>query len=91
MSSNRLRVIIDVETVNNLSNISIGYPNGQELLTVKESSHILAGAISLLIKSSSKGDKFKDYEIIREVVDHLNSEFVSTDSFSDLYVNPKVV
>jgi hypothetical protein len=51
----------------------------------------LAGAISLLIKSSSKGDKFKDYEIIREVVDHLNSEFVNTDSFSDLYVNPKMV
>ena len=91
MSSNRLRVIIDVETVNNRSNISIGYPNGQELLTVKESSHILAGAISLLIKSSSKGDKFKDYEIIREVVDHLNSEFVNSDSFSDLYVSPKVV
>ena len=91
MSSNRLRVIIDVETANNRSNISIGYPNGQELLTVKETSHILAGAISLLIKTSSKGDKFKDYEIIREVVDHLNSEFVNSDSFSDLYVNPKIV
>jgi len=91
MSSNHLRVIIDVETVNNRSNISIGYPNGQELLTVKESSHILAGAISLLIKSSSQGDKIKDYELIKEVIDHLNSEFVNTDSFFDLYVNPKIV
>ena len=91
MSSNHLRVIIDVETVNNRSNISIGYPNGQELLTVKESSHILAGAISLLIKSSYQGDKIKDYELIKEVIDHLNSEFVNTDSFSDLYVNPNIV
>jgi hypothetical protein len=91
MSSNHLRVIIDVETVNNRSNISIGYPNGQELLTVKESSHILAGAISLLIKSSSQGDKIKDYELIKEVIDHLNSEFVNTDSFSDFYVNPNIV
>jgi hypothetical protein len=51
----------------------------------------LAGAISLLIKSSSQGDKIKDYELIKEVIDHLNSEFVNTDSFSDLYVNPNIV
>jgi len=91
MSSNHLRVIIDVETVNNRSNISIGYPNGQELLTVKESSHILAGAISLLIKSSSQGDKIKDYELIKEVIDHLNSEFIDIDSYSDAYVSKNMV
>jgi len=51
----------------------------------------LAGAISLLIKTASKGDKYKDYELIQEVINHLNSEFVDTDSFSDAYVNPKIV
>jgi hypothetical protein len=51
----------------------------------------LAGAISLLIKSSSQGDKIKDYELIKEVIDHLNSEFVNIDSYSDAYVSKNMV
>lgn len=85
------RVIVDVEVDNGRSNISVGYPKNQELLSAKDTSHILASAISLLVKSSSKGDTFKDHEIIKEVIEHLNSEFVNIDSFSDVYVNPKIV
>lgn len=91
MSDYNLRVIIDVESSEGRSNISIGYPKNQPLLSVRDTSHILAGAISLLIKTSSKGDKYKDYELIQEVINHLNSEFVNIDSFSDAYVNPKIV
>ena len=87
----KLSVSVDMEIKGGRSYLSINFPKNQPEITAQETSHILAGAISLLIKSSSKGDKFKDYEIIREVVDHLNSEFVSTDSFSDLYVNPNIV
>jgi hypothetical protein len=92
MSSNRsFRVVIDTEISDGRANINISFPKKQELLSIQETSHILAGAISLLIKSSSKGDKIKDYELIKEVINHLNSEFVNIDSFSDLYVNPKMV
>jgi hypothetical protein len=92
MSSNRsFRVVIDTEISDGRSNINISFPKNQDLLSIQETSHILAGAISLLIKSSSKGDKIKDYELIKEVINHLNSEFVNIDSFSDLYVNPKMV
>ena len=87
----KLSVSVDMEIIGGRSYLSINLPKNQPEITAQETAHILAGAISLLIKSSSKGDKFKDYEIIREVVDHLNSEFVNTDSFSDLYVNPKIV
>ena len=87
----KLSVSVDMEIKGGRSYLSINLPKNQPEITAQETAHILAGAISLLIKSSSKGDKFKDYEIIREVVDHLNSEFVNTDSFSDLYVNPKIV
>ena len=92
MSSNRsFRVVIDTEISDGRANINISFPKKQELLSIQETSHILAGDISLLIKSSSKGDKIKDYELIKEVINHLNSEFVNIDSFSDLYVNPKMV
>ena len=91
MSDYNYRVIVDVESSEGRSNISIGYPKNQPLLSVRDTSHILAGAISLLIKTSSKGDKYKDYELIQEVINHLNSEFVNIDSFSDAYVNPKIV
>ena len=87
----KLSVSVDMEIKGGRSYLSINFPKNQQQITVQETSHILAGAISLLIKSSSKGDKFKDYEIIREVVNHLNSEFINTDSFSDLYVNPNIV
>jgi hypothetical protein len=87
----KLSVSVDMEVKDGRSYLSINFPKNQKQITVQETSHILAGAISLLIKSSSQGDKIKDYELIKEVIDHLNSEFVSTDSFSDLYVNPKIV
>jgi hypothetical protein len=87
----KLSVSVDMEVKDGRSHLSINFPKNQQQITVQETSHILAGAISLLIKSSSRGDKIKDYELIKEVVDHLNSEFVNTNSFSDLYVNPKIV
>jgi|694.fasta_scaffold06336_17 hypothetical protein len=91
MSNSDYRIIVDVKIDNGRSNVSILYPKDQPLLSVKDSSHILASAISLLVKSSQKGEKFKDYEIIKEIIDHLNYEFVDVDSFSDSFVNSKIV
>jgi len=86
----KLSVSVDMEVKDGRSYLSINFPKQQQI-TVQETSHILAGAISLLIKSSSRGDKIKDYELIKEVIDHLNSEFVNIDSYSDAYVSKNMV
>jgi hypothetical protein len=87
----KLSVSVDVEIKDGRSYISIGFPKNQQQITVQDTSHILAGAISLLIKSSSQGDTIKDYELIKEVIDHLNSEFVNIDSYADAYVSKNMV
>jgi hypothetical protein len=86
----KLSVSVDMEVKDGRSYLSINFPKQQQI-TVQETSHILAGAISLLIKSSSRGDKIKDYELIKEVIDHLNSEFVNIDSYTDAYVSKNMV
>jgi len=87
----KLSVSVDMEVKDGRSYLSINFPKNQQQITVQETSHIFAGAISLLIKSSSRGDKIKDYELIKEVIDHLNSEFISIDSYSDAYVSKNMV
>ena len=70
--------------------ITVGFPPTQEKLSVKESTHILVSGISLLIKSCSNNQNgIKDYELIKEVIEHLNLEFTSINSFNDLKMEPK--
>lgn len=91
MMSEKISIIVSVSKNNGRNVVEVGFPKNQELLDVKDTSHILAGAISLLIKSSSKGDKIKDYELITEIIEHLNMEFINIDSYSDLYVNKSII
>jgi hypothetical protein len=53
----KLSVSVDMEIKDGRSYLSINFPKNQPEITAQETSHILAGAISLLIKSSSQGDK----------------------------------
>lgn len=56
-----------------------------KLISIRDQAHILASGISLLIKSCSKFDSgIKDYELIKEIIEHINHEFTSTDSFYDV-------
>jgi hypothetical protein len=71
--------------------IDIGFPKEQELLSVKESIMILASGMSLLMKAGHKRGDFKDYEMMKHVVNYLNSEFVSTESFEDATIHPNTI
>lgn len=74
--------IVDHETQRRA--ISIAFPPNQEKLSLKEVTHVLVSAVSLLIKSCKNEDsEIKDYELMSEVIQHLNSEFSSVTSFSD--------
>ena len=79
MEQNKTLTII-VEAVQNLDNgydISVGFPKGQPKVTIKESIHLLTAGICLLIKAAPKLD-YKDFELMEDVIKHLNTEFIST-------------
>lgn len=69
-------------------NIEIGFINDEPKLGYDETCHILASAISLMIKNSTKINGTKDYELMKNIIEHLNSEFINLHSFDDGYVNP---
>jgi len=84
MGSERLGVLVSVTFGDNgRAIIEIGLPPNQRKLSMKESCHILAGGISLLIKSSSQGNGEEDYKIIKDVIDQLHDDFISNDSYAD--------
>lgn len=86
----QINVIIERVADSTRHNISLAYPIEQDKLTVKQSAHLLIGGVCLLIKSCSKlNTGIKDYELIKEVIEHLNHEFSSIASFEDAYVNKK--
>ena len=69
----------------------IGFPKGQELLSVKEATMILAAGMSMLIKAGHKNGDIKDYEMMEHVIDYMKSEFVSTESFEDATIQPNTL
>jgi hypothetical protein len=44
---------------------------------------ILSGGISLCVGLCEKEGLVKDYELMQEIIDYLNNEFISLDSFKD--------
>jgi hypothetical protein len=69
----------------------IAFPKDQELLSVKESTMMLAAGMSMLIKAGHKRGDFKDYEMFEYVIDYMKSEFVSTESFEDTTIQPNTI
>ena len=82
-------VIVETEIFGRNANVYIKYPSDQPKLTFSETSHILISGISLLLKLVEQQVGIPDYNLMEEIVDHLNSEFVSIKSFSDAKVYPK--
>lgn len=60
--------------------INIGHTENIEL---ENATMILASAISLAVKTINQKDGMRDYELMEKVVNYLNHEFASTESFSD--------
>lgn len=83
-------IIVSAIPENGKVNIEIGFINQEPKLGYDETCHILASAISLLIRGTTKIDGTKDYKLMRDIIEHLNSEFVNLGSFDDFYVNPNL-
>ena len=80
-------ILVSVETCeDNRTNITVTQLSGDGVLTHGEMAHCLAGGISLLIKFIGDHSNDKDYNVMKEVIDYLNNEFVSTTSFSDVRI-----
>ncbi len=55
-------------------NIFIRVPKEQDEITIDDICHILVSGISLLVKQSKH-----DAKLMKEIIEHLNSEFASAD------------
>ena len=80
----KYNVIVSIESrPDGKMNVSVGQPQGEEKLTFVQMSHTLAAGISLLIKLVNEKSEKKDHELMREIIEYLNQEFISLISFSD--------
>ena len=69
---------------------SILFPENQQKLTLMNTTDLLVGGLSLLIKSADKfDDDIKDYELIEIINKKLNDLFISTTSFNDAEIDKK--
>ena len=88
---NELTIGVTWRRENKRNYFDIKFPKDQELLSVKESTMMLAAGMSLLIKAGHKRGDFTDYEMFEHVIDYLKSEFVSTESFEDATIQPNTI
>ncbi len=81
------RVVVDVEQddENHKTDIFILFPEGQSKISIKETANILGAAISLLIRNSSN-----EAELIRQIKENLDNEFISARSFEDSFLNEEL-
>ena len=71
----KLRVIVDVEFMEEgRTNIQVLQPLSQEQLTNQDMARILSGGLALCIRSCEN-----DSEVMEEMMDYLQKEFVNTD------------
>lgn len=88
---NELTVAVTWRRENKRNYFDIKFPKDQELLSVKESTMMLAAGMSLLMKAGHKRGDFKDYEMLEHVIEYLKSEFVSTENFEDATILPNTI
>lgn len=83
MEENKLKVIVDLEIVDGNYIFDISASNH---LSIEEIRSILVGGVCLTIH----GEKTpKDQaRVLKEVINHMEQDFIDTDSFSDVYVKP---
>lgn len=90
MNLDKTHVVVSHEMIDDRSSIEIKFVPNERILSVRETAHILVGAISLLIRSCTKeGSTISETKLMAEVIEHLNQEFISIDSFEDLKIDRK--
>jgi hypothetical protein len=78
------QIVVNLIFENNRAIYSLGFPSNKQKLTLHETTHILTGAVAMLIKSvDSTKDNSSGHELMKEVVQHLESEFIDPNSFED--------
>lgn len=83
MSKLSLTITLEPNPETGLMGIYITYPEQQEKLSLSEMAHMFAGGISLCVRLCESEGKIKDYELMQNVIEHLNNEFISLNSFND--------
>ena len=78
MNEKTFTAVVKVEFVDGGTNVNILQPDEQNL-TTDELGKILAGGLALCIRGSEN-----EVEYMKEIIDYLNSEFVNSNSFSDI-------
>lgn len=75
------RVIVDTTIEDGKCIYNLSTPTNQPELNLKQITAILSGALSLSIRGSEN-----EAQTMRDVINYLNEEFVSIDSFKDIHV-----
>jgi hypothetical protein len=89
MDKLEVRVILEPDEETGMVNIKIDFPPDQVVISVKDTANILTAGISTLIKGCSVYDMgIKDYELIKEVMDQLTTDFSSIENY-DVILNKK--
>jgi hypothetical protein len=70
-------------------NVGISYPQNQSKISFQATAHILASGISLLVRMCDQESGIKDHELIRDVINQLEQEFISTTDFNDAKLHHK--
>ena len=78
MSEKTFTAVVKVEFVDGGTNVNILQPDEQNL-TTDDLGKILAGGLALCIRGSEN-----EVEYMKEIIDYLNSEFINSNSFSDI-------
>ena len=85
-----ITVIADVDKEAGTSHVYIAFPKEQENMSITEASHLLTAGIAILIRACAKTDTgIKDYELMKEVREHLEEEFSTTRTTDTVFVNEK--
>lgn len=83
MSSLSLTITIEPKEDTGFMGLYITYPKEQQKLSLNDMAHMFAGGISLCVKLCEDEGEIKDYELMQTIIDHLNNEFISLNSFKD--------
>ena len=76
-------IIIGYERRDGRMFLNLGTSNGQHVDYV-DLLQIIAGALSMTIRIAGEKSSQTEGEVMRSVINHLESEFINADSFKDL-------
>jgi hypothetical protein len=78
------RVVVDMTIEHGRAHFNLSYPKEQHTLNLSQIRSILSGAVALTIRGSEN-----EPQAMKEVINYLEYEFISTDSFDDISIEVK--